>query len=125
MLLELLRLALVLAFLVVLPGVVLVNALFPGPRSTLTRLERGYLAVSGGVLLLMLVGVVLGFLPRGERGWFQTMATGFPFVEAAMLAVTAGLFFLGLGRGAYPRLAPRLSRARAGARPTRQGSRRA
>ena len=119
MLLELLRLALALALLVVLPGVALVNALFPAPRSTLTRLERGYLAVAGGILVLMLVGVVLGFLPSGDgRGWFRTLSTGFPNVEVATLLVTGILVWVGVQRGAYPRLAGRF--ARAGPGPVRE-----
>ena len=120
MLLELLRLALALALLVVLPGVVLVNALFPAPRSRLTRLERGYLAVAGGILLLMLVGIVLGFLPHGSRGWFRTAASGFPLVEIVTLAATALLFWVGLVRGAYPRLAARYPRLVATTPPMRE-----
>lgn len=121
MLLELLRLALALALLVVLPGILLVNALFPAPRSSLTRLERGYLAVASGILLLMLVGIVLGFLPHGERGWFRTLATGFPLVELASLGVSAVLFWVGLVRGAYPRLSARYPSLGASAvRPVRE-----
>ncbi|HWH08218.1 MAG TPA: DUF1616 domain-containing protein [Candidatus Thermoplasmatota archaeon] len=123
MILELLRLALALALLVVLPGVVLVNALFPAPRSTLTRLERGYLAVAGGILLLMLVGIVLGFLPHGNgRGWFRTFSSGFPLVEVVTLALSGLLFWVGLQRGAYPRLSARYpALAAAGApRPMRE-----
>ena len=121
MLLEVLRLALALVLLVVLPGVALVNALFPGPRSTLTRLERGYLAVAGGILLLMLVGIILGFLPSGDgRGWFRTFATGFPNVEVATLLVTGALFWVGVQRGAYPRLAARYPRLAASPAPVRE-----
>lgn len=110
MLLELLRLALALVLLVLLPGYLLVNALFPAPRSRLTGLERGYLTVAGGILLLMLLGLVLGFLPGPGRGWFQSLATGAPFVELATLAACAGLFVVGLRRGAYPRLSARFPR---------------
>ena len=118
--LGLLRLVLVLALLVLLPGAILVNALFPPPRSTLTRLERGYLAVAGGILLLMLVGVVLGLLPGGERGHFRTLATGAPTVELALLAVSVLLFWVGLQRGAYPRVAARFPRL---AQPDARGER--
>ncbi len=96
------------AFLVVLPGVLLVNAAFPPGR--LSRLERGYLSVAGGVLLLILVGVVLGLFPHGDRGFFQTAATGLPNVEIATLAVSLVLFHLGLQRGAYPNIARRFPR---------------
>lgn len=108
MLLELLRLLVVTGLLVLLPGFLLVNAVFPPGKATkITLLERSYVAVAGGILLLVLVGVVLGLLPHGTRGFFQTMATGVPYVELAMLAVSLVLFSVGLQRGAYPRLARR------------------
>lgn len=122
MLLELLRLALVLLLAVALPGLLLVNALFPTSRARLTATERGYLAVAAGILLAMLVGVTLGSIPHGDgRGYFQTMATGFPHVEIALLAVSALLFYVGLVRGAYPRVAARYPRlAQPDARPPRR-----
>lgn len=118
--LGLVRFALVLALVVILPGVLLVGALFPAPRSTLTRLERSYLSLAGGILLLMLVGLILGFLPAGERGHFRTLATGAPNVELAVLAVSALLFWVGLVRGAYPRIAARFPRL---AQPDARGER--
>ena len=108
MLVELLRLALVAVFVAALPGVALVNALLP--RGAVRGATRVYLSLAAGVLLLTLVGVVLGFLPHGERGWFQTLATGAPNLELAMLAATVLLFYVGLVRGAYPRLAARVPR---------------
>lgn len=118
--LGLVRLLLALAILVLLPGALLVNAFFPKPRSTLTRLERGYLSVAAGILLLMLIGVVLGFLPAGERGHFRTLATGAPNVELSVLAVSVLLFWVGLVRGAYPRVAARFPRL---AQPDARGER--
>lgn len=108
MLLALLRLGVALALLVVVPGALLLNALLPPHRSRLTRVERAYLSLAGGALLLMLVGVVLGMLPHGSTGWFGSLATGgFPHLELALLAVSIGLFYVGLRRGAYPGLVAR------------------
>jgi uncharacterized membrane protein len=110
MLVELVRLLLVAGLLVVLPGWLLVNALFPRHRSHLRGLERGYMVVGGGVLVLILVGVLLGLIPHARTGFFQTMAVGFPHVELAMLAVSLLLGYVGLQRGAYPRVAARYPR---------------
>lgn len=119
MIADLLRLALVVGLLVVLPGWLLVNALFPRGRSSLQGLERGYMVVGAGILLLILVGVLLGFLPHSGDGFFQTLGTGFPHVEIAMLAVSLLLGYVGLHRGAYPRVAARYPRLLSpeGARP--------
>ena len=113
MLAELVRLALVVGLLVVLPGVLLVNAVLPPGRSSVRGLERAYLSVAGGALLLMLVGVVLGFLPHSGQGYFETLATGMPSVELAMIAVCVLLGYVGLRRGAYPRVEAMLQRRRA------------
>lgn len=111
MLAELLRLVLVVGLLVVLPGWLLVNAVFPPFRGQVRGLERAYLVLGSGILLLVLVGVLLGFLPHtGRVGFFQTMAVGFPHVELAMLATSLVLGYVGLHRGAYPRLAARYPR---------------
>lgn len=115
MLVELLRLAAATAILVVLPGWLLVKALFPHspphPR-TLRVAERVTLTLAGGILLLMLVASILGFLPySGTRGHFQSLATGgMPNVELSMLAVMGILLWVGLQRGAFPRLAARFPR---------------
>ena len=109
MLLDVLRITLVVALLVVVPGTLLVNALLPPGSGRLTRLERAYMGVAAGTLLLILVGVALGSAP-GESGLFGSIATGFPNVELAMLAVSALLLYAGLQRGAYPRLAQRYPR---------------
>lgn len=107
---SLVGLALVTILLVALPGWLLVNAAFPRPRSRLSWIERGYLSLAGGAMLLMLVGVILGLLPHGERGYFSTLATGTPNVELAMLALSGVAFYVGLVRGAYPRVAARFPR---------------
>jgi uncharacterized membrane protein len=113
MLVELLRLAAALFLLVLVPGFVLVQAAFPPARTRarIAPLERAYITVVGGIVLLILVGVTLGFLPHGQgRGYFQTLATGSPNVELALLAVTVVLFYVGLQRGAYPWIARRFPR---------------
>lgn len=106
MLLEVARLLLVTALLVALPGYLLVNALFPA-RHALRPLERAYLVASSGTLLLITVGVVLGLLPHGDEGHFRTLLTGAPNLELAVLAASLVLLWIGLHRGAYPRLAAR------------------
>lgn len=109
MLVEVSRLVLVVLLLFALPGYLVVNAAFP--RRTFRGLERGYLVLATGALALMAVGVALGLLPRGgERGWFTTSATGFPSVELATAAACVALFWVGLVRGAYPKLAARYPR---------------
>lgn len=117
MLLEALRLTLALALLVVLPGFLLANALFPS-RTVVRGAARVYLVLGGGLLVLMLVGGVLGLLPHGDQGWFQSLTMGgMPTVELAMLGTCGLLFWVGLHRGAYPRLAARYpSLASAGVR---------
>lgn len=111
MLLEALRLALALLLLVALPGWLLLRALFPERRS-LSGAAQVYLVAAGGVLVLMLVGIVLGFLPHsGGRGAFQSLATGgMPNVELATLAASLVLFWIGAHRGAYPRVRARFPR---------------
>ena len=107
---SLVGLLLVTLLMVALPGWLLVNAAFPPRRSPLGWMERGYLSLAGGSLLLILVGVTLGLLPHGQTGYFETFATGLPSVELALLAASALLFYVGLVRGAYPRVAARFPR---------------
>lgn len=108
MLLEALRLFVALLLLVALPGWLLVRALFPA-QGSLTRWQQAYLVPAGGILVLMLLGIVLGFLPRaGSRGHFQSLATGgMPNVELAVVAASLVLFWVGAHRGAYPRASAR------------------
>lgn len=107
---SLVGLLLVTLLLVALPGWLLVNAVFVPRKTPLGWLTRTYLALAGGALLLILVGVILGLLPHGRTGFFETLATGAPTVELAMLAVATLLFYVGLVRGAYPRVAARFPR---------------
>lgn len=109
MLLETLRALIVAALLVVGPGYLLIQAVLPPAASRVNRTERAYLSVIGGIVLLTLVGLVLGFLPHAtSRGHLSTLAFGAPTVEVTMLAVSALLFYIGFHRGAYPRLKTRL-----------------
>lgn len=123
MLLEALRTALAAFFLVILPGLLLSYALFP-KSSDLKSSERTYLAIAGGMLLLMSVALVLGFLPHAGRGALQSSAIqGMPNVELGMIGVTVGLGWVALRRGALPRLAALLPtgwRGRATPRPQGQ-----
>ena len=108
MILEAIRLFLTTAILVVLPGWLLLHALFPR-RQDLTWPEQVYWILAGGVLVLMCVGIVLGFLPHGSKGALQSLALGgMPNVELATTAVCLGLTWIGLQRGAYPWLEARL-----------------
>lgn len=108
--LDLLGLAAAVFAIVVLPGWLLANALFPR-RGQLRASERSFVTLAGGILVAMSVGTVLGFLPHGERGFLQSLALGgMPYVESAMIAVALGLFVVGLRRGAYPVLARRYPR---------------
>lgn len=119
MLLEAVWVLIAAGLLVALPGWLLVVALFPH-RSSLSVAERTYLSLGGGILLLMLVASVLGFLPHGQVGHLQSLATGgMPNVELSMLVVSGALLYVGARRGAhawlvarYPRLlAPFAARA--------------
>lgn len=110
MLAELLRLAAAILLLVVLPGYLLVQAAFPPVKNRIGVTERAYLSFVGGIVVLILVGVTLGFLPHGDRGWFQTSATGAPNVEIALLVVSVLLFYVGLQRGSFPSVARRFPR---------------
>lgn len=118
MLAEILRLLLVVGLFVALPGWLLVNAAFPPGRSQIRGIERAYLSLSGGILLLILVSVVLGFLPGSDgHGFFQTLGTGMPNVELAMIGASLLLGYVGLQRGAYPRVAARFPNLLGGEQP--------
>lgn len=111
MILEALRILLASILLVALPGWLLSRALFPR-REALTLAERATVASAGGILLLMLVASILGFLPHGGgRGHFQSLATGsMPNLELAMLGTTALVTWIAIQRGAFPSLATRFPR---------------
>lgn len=102
---EALRVLFALALAVALPGWLLCRALFP-QRGALRPAEIVYVSLAGGVLILMLIGSVLGFLPHGSKGHFQSLAThGMPSVELGLLAAMAALAGIALWRGAFPRVA--------------------
>lgn len=110
MLLEAIGITLATGILIVIPGWLLVNALFPD-RAKLAGAERIYVTLAGGILLLMLVGSILGFLPHGDKGALQSFPTGgLPNVEVAMIAASLGLLWAGVHRGAYPGFSARYPR---------------
>ena len=110
LLLTLLRLVLAVGVLIVLPGWLLLNAVFPRSRGILSWPERVFLALAGGTLVLMLVGCILGFLPHDGEGYFRMLATGSPNVEVATLAGCVILAYVGLQRGCYPAIRARWPR---------------
>lgn len=124
MILEALGLLLATGLLVVLPGFLLSYALFPR-KEQLTTSERVYLTFAGGMLVLMSIAIVLGFLPHGSRGHLQSLATGgMPNVEIASIAADLGLTWIAMRRGAFASLAAKLPtswRARATPRPPEPG----
>lgn len=94
--------------LIVLPGWLLLRAFFPDPKS-LGGAASVYLTLAGGILVLMTIGIVLGFLPHGSRGAFQSIPLeGMPNVELATIAACLLLFWVGARRGAYARIRARL-----------------
>lgn len=111
MILEALRLALAAALLVALPGFLLSYALFPR-KTDLRGAERLYLVIAGGMLLLMSIALLLGFLPHASRGALQSLAvSGMPNVEVAMIGADLGLAWVAMRRGALPALAAKLPTA--------------
>lgn len=113
MILEVLRAGFAILFLLVLPGYFLSWAIFPDRRS-LGWPTRAVLTLTLSISAVILVGALLGFLPpAGERGWFQTMATGLPFFEATLFMVTAGAAVIAYERDAFPGVRERLEAKRA------------
>lgn len=101
-----------LALIFLLPGYFLVKAVFP--RERLSEDFHGplvlFLSVSMSLVITILVGSVLGFLPKpagAEKGFFQGAATGFPYIELALVGVTVLLALVAAVRGAFPFLRSR------------------
>lgn len=93
----------------VLPGLFLLQALFPGRRyfGPFHAVALPVLSVVASTALLVVVGSVLGFLPGdgpGGKGWFQGSQTGAPVLEAAMGGLSLVLFVVAWWRGAFPLL---------------------
>lgn len=106
MVLALLRLLVAGALVFVVPGYLLVRALWPpaAPGSP-GPVARGVLSVVLSMSLTILVGVLLGFLPHEDAsmGWLQTSATGLPFAEGLLVALSTLFIVIGMARGAYSR----------------------
>jgi hypothetical protein len=102
--------ALALALIAFLPGFLLVKALFPRrPGEDFDGVMQLFMSVTLSVVLTILVGTTLGFLPHGDgRGYFQGSETGAPFIELSLGALSLALFVAALYRGAFPRLSKKL-----------------
>lgn len=91
-----------------LPGFALLSALFPRHRwfGPFHPFALPALSIVTSVVILVLVGSVLGFLPGGTggRGWFQGNQTGAPIIELSLGALTFLLFIVAWARGAFPLL---------------------
>lgn len=111
MLWTVLRIVLTVALVVLLPGYLLLQAALPPRAMRYSWTQQLYLAAAGGVLLVTLVGVILGRLPHGEKGYFSTFATGSPNAELALIGISVALFFVGYQRGNYPRLWARFKKS--------------
>lgn len=104
--LALIKLILAGALVFVVPGYLLVRALWPRPAGDAPGpIVRGVLTVVLSISITILVGFVLGFLPHaeGSRGWLQTSGSGFPFAEIALLGISGVFLAIGSARGAYSR----------------------
>lgn len=94
-----------------LPGYFLLQALFPRRRwfGPFHPLALPTMSVFTSVVLLVLVGSLLGFLPGGigGKGWFQGSHTGAPVLEVVFGALSLLLFGIAALRGAFPLLTGR------------------
>lgn len=91
-----------------LPGFALLSALFPRHRwfGPFHPFALPALSIVTSVVVLVLVGSLLGFLPGGPdgRGWFQGNQTGAPVIEAVLAALSSLLLVVAWARGAFPLL---------------------
>jgi hypothetical protein len=97
-----------LLLLLFLPGFFLLQALFPRRRwfGPFHAFALPAFSVLASLVILVLVGAVLGFLPGGTggKGWFQGSQTGAPILETTLGALTVILFAAAWARGAFPLL---------------------
>ncbi len=100
--LELVRIVLGLLLIFVLPGTMLIKAMFPRPGELDEEYNGLYVITLGmatSICITILVGFVLGSLPvrDGGQGWFDT-----PFIVGGLVSVTVAFFAIAWWRGAFP-----------------------
>ena len=113
MVLEILRIIFGILLIFVLPGTMLIKAMFPRKGELDEEYNGLYIITLGmatSVCLTILVGFVLGSLPVKDdgTGWFDT-----PYIVTSLVGLTIVFFIMGWWRGAYPWLGlihPKLAR---------------
>jgi hypothetical protein len=101
--LEALRIVFGLLLIFVLPGTMLIKAMFPRPGELDEEYNGLYVITLGmatSVCLTILVGFVLGSLPvraGTHKGWFDA-----PFIVLSLVLVTVVFFAIAWWRGAFP-----------------------
>jgi hypothetical protein len=111
--LEALRFIFGLLLIFVLPGTMLIKAMFPRKGELDEEYNRLYVLTLGmatSVCLTILVGFVLGSLPLQDdgKGWFRA-----GYISVSLAGLTVIFFLMGWWRGAYPWLGlvhPRMAR---------------
>lgn len=110
---ELLQVILGILLIFVLPGVMLIKAMFPRPGELDEEYNGIYVLALGmatSICLTILAGFVLGSLPAKDDG------TGYfdrPYIIGSLVGMTVVFFIIGWWRGAYPwmgLLHPKLAR---------------
>lgn len=96
--LDLLRTAIALPLLFVIPGFLLVKALYPRSRIRDDPPLQLFLSIVGSVAITILVGLALALVPGGVRGFFQGGASGAPWLELTLAALSAALALVWLSR---------------------------
>ena len=102
MALEILVLIFGILLIFVLPGIMLIKAMFPRPGELDEEYNGIYVLALGmatSICLTILAGFVLGSLePKaGEKGYFDR-----PYIIGSLLGMTFTFFLIGWWRGAYP-----------------------
>lgn len=113
MALDFLNIVLGLLLIFVLPGVMLIKAMFPRPGELDQEYNGIYVLALGmttSVCITILVGFVLGSIPTdaGEQGYFER-----PLLLGSLVGLTLLFFAVGWWRGAFPwmgLLHPKLAR---------------
>ena len=101
MALEILRIIGGILLIFVLPGTMLIKAMFPRPGELDEEYNGIYVLALGmatSICLTILVGFVLGSITPGEDGGYLTA----PLITGSMVSLTISFFIIGWWRGAYP-----------------------